>query len=66
MSLKNFFTLSFHGEKNYPFKKEKSDLDIGFPGKTDDSFYLKKLEHILVIMFLVQILKIMKLEKKYL
>ena len=44
---KNVFTLSFHGEKNYPFKKEKSDLDIGFPDKTDDNFYLKKLEETL-------------------
>ena len=44
---KNVFTLSFHGEKNYPFKKEKSDLDIGFPDKTDDSFYLKKLKETL-------------------
>jgi acetoin utilization deacetylase AcuC-like enzyme len=44
---KNVFTLSFHGEKNYPFKKEKSDLDIGFPDKTDDILYLKKLEETL-------------------
>ena len=28
-------------------RQEKSDLDIGFPDKTDDSFYLKKLEEIL-------------------
>ena len=41
------FTLSFHGKNNYPFKKEKSDLDIGFPDKTDDNFYLKKLEETL-------------------
>ena len=25
----NVFTLSFHGEKNYPFRKESSDLDLG-------------------------------------
>ena len=43
----NVFTLSFHGEKNYPFKKEKSDLDIGFPDKTDDKLYLNKLNEIL-------------------
>ena len=39
----NVFTLSFHGEKNYPFKKEKSDLDIGFTDNTNDSLYLGKL-----------------------
>ena len=27
---KNVFTVSFHGEKNYPFRKEKSDYDYGF------------------------------------
>ena len=44
---KNVFTLSFHGEKNYPFKKEQSDLDIGFPDNTNDKFYLKKLQDVL-------------------
>lgn len=38
------FTFSMHGEKNYPFKKEKSDLDIGLPNKTQDAFYLKTLK----------------------
>ena len=44
---KNVFTLSFHGKKNYPFKKEISDLDVDFPDKTDDKFYLSKLNNIL-------------------
>ena len=44
---KNVFTLSFHGEKNYPFKKEQSDLDIGFPDNTNDKFYLNKLQDVL-------------------
>ena len=44
---KNVFTISFHGEKNYPFKKEKSDLDVGFLDKTDDKTYLNKLKEIL-------------------
>ena len=26
----NVFTASFHGENNYPFRKEKSDFDYGF------------------------------------
>ena len=44
---KNVFTLSFHGKKNYPFKKEISDLDVDFPDSTDDKFYLSKLNEIL-------------------
>ena len=43
----NVFTLSFHGHKNYPFKKEKSDLDFGFNDFTNDDFYLKKLKEII-------------------
>ena len=30
------YTLSFHGKKNYPFRKEKSDLDIEFDDNTND------------------------------
>jgi acetoin utilization deacetylase AcuC-like enzyme len=37
------FTLSIHGERNYPFKKEKSDLDIGLPDGIDDAAYLEVL-----------------------
>jgi acetoin utilization deacetylase AcuC-like enzyme len=37
----NVFTLSFHGQKNYPFRKENSDLDFGFDDFTNDAFYLK-------------------------
>ena len=44
---KNVFTLSFHGKKNYPFKKEISDLDVDFPDRTDDKLYLSKLNEIL-------------------
>ena len=39
----NVFTLSFHGKKNYPFRKEKSDLDIEFNDNTKDMEYLKAL-----------------------
>lgn len=35
------FTFSMHGEKNYPLRKEKSDLDIALPGTTDDKAYLE-------------------------
>jgi len=43
----NVFTLSFHGKKNYPFKKEKSDLDIEFDDGTEDIEYLTKLEDVI-------------------
>ena len=40
---KNVFTVSFHGEKNYPFRKEKSDYDYGFRDGTSDTEYLDKI-----------------------
>tara|TARA_B100000886_G_scaffold153053_1_gene104227 strand:- start:314 stop:1216 length:903 start_codon:yes stop_codon:yes gene_type:complete len=40
----NVYTLSFHGKKNYPFRKEKSDLDIEFDDNTNDNEYLKTLK----------------------
>ena len=46
-NINDVFTLSFHGKNNYPFKKEKSDIDIEFENGTDDKFYLKKLKNIL-------------------
>ena len=41
------FTFSIHGEKNYPTRKENSDLDIGLPDKTEDAGYLKVLKETL-------------------
>ncbi|WP_256006432.1 histone deacetylase family protein [Pedobacter deserti] len=41
------FTLSMHGEKNFPFRKERSDLDIGLPDDCGDEEYLSKLERAL-------------------
>ncbi len=41
------FTFSMHGEKNYPARKEKSDLDIGLPDGTGDEAYLKILRNTL-------------------
>ncbi|HZW77641.1 MAG TPA: histone deacetylase [Flavobacteriaceae bacterium] len=41
------FTFSIHGEGNYPFKKEKSDLDIPLPDNTEDEEYLSTLIDIL-------------------
>ncbi len=37
------FTFSMHGGKNYPLKKEKSDLDVPLSDGIDDSAYLKLL-----------------------
>lgn len=39
------FTFSMHGARNYPARKEKSDLDIGLPDATGDEVYLQTLEH---------------------
>ncbi|HMO33394.1 MAG TPA: histone deacetylase [Lacibacter sp.] len=38
------FTFSMHGAHNYPFRKERSDLDIGLPDGTNDEKYLSLLE----------------------
>ncbi len=34
------FTFSMHGEKNFPFRKESSDLDIGLQDGCEDEEYL--------------------------
>ena len=44
---KEVFTISFHGKKNYPFRKEKSDIDVEFDDNTDDQFYLNKLKDLI-------------------
>lgn len=38
------FTFSIHGENNYPFHKEQSDLDIALPDGTSDHLYLSALQ----------------------
>jgi len=37
------FTLSLHGEKNFPFRKVQSDLDVDLPDGTSDEPYLQAL-----------------------
>lgn len=37
------FTLSLHGEKNFPFRKEPGDLDVGLPDGCRDDEYLEAL-----------------------
>jgi acetoin utilization deacetylase AcuC-like enzyme len=41
------FTLSLHGQKNFPFRKEASDLDIDLPDGCGDDEYLQALERAL-------------------
>ena len=38
------FTLSLHGERNFPFRKMPSTLDVGLPDGCDDDTYLDALE----------------------
>jgi acetoin utilization deacetylase AcuC-like enzyme len=38
------FTLSIHGQKNFPFRKEASDLDVDLPDGCGDDDYLAALE----------------------
>jgi acetoin utilization deacetylase AcuC-like enzyme len=38
------FTISVHGERNYPFHKERSGLDIGLGDWIEDAEYLRTLE----------------------
>ena len=43
----SIFTLSIHGENNFPFKKEQSDLDCGLVDGCGDETYLSSLQHCL-------------------
>lgn len=45
------FTFSMHGDKNFPFRKEKSDLDIPLADQTNDEEYLTKLDLLLPQLF---------------
>lgn len=38
------FTFSIHGEKNFPYHKEPSDMDIGLPDGATDEVYLEVLQ----------------------
>jgi acetoin utilization deacetylase AcuC-like enzyme len=41
------FTLSMHGGRNFPFRKEASDLDVDLPDGCGDDEYLRALEQAL-------------------
>ena len=48
---RSVFTLSLHGAKNYPFRKEVSDLDVELDDGTGDEPYLAALAHSLDVTF---------------
>jgi acetoin utilization deacetylase AcuC-like enzyme len=41
------YTVSLHGENNFPFRKKRSDLDIGFTDGMKDEKYLDSLDRVL-------------------
>lgn len=41
------FVVSIHGEKNFPFRKVPSDLDIALPDRTEDGAYMEAVEQAL-------------------
>jgi acetoin utilization deacetylase AcuC-like enzyme len=45
------FTLSLHGEKNFPFRKEASDLDVNLPDGCGDAPYLDALDSALKLLW---------------
>ena len=46
---RDIFTLSIHGEKNFPYRKQQSDIDIGLAKGTEDDEYLQTLEQALAL-----------------
>jgi acetoin utilization deacetylase AcuC-like enzyme len=47
----NVFTLSIHASNNFPFRKQKSVIDIGLPDGTGDDAYLRALRDVLPLPF---------------
>ncbi len=47
-NLPHIFTFSMHGDKNYPFHKEKSSLDVPLPDGIDDRTYLATMDQYLM------------------
>lgn len=45
------FTFSMHGERNFPFRKEQSDMDVGLPDGMGDQAYLELLQRQLETVF---------------
>ncbi len=40
----DIFTVSLHGEKNFPFRKQVSDIDVALPNGLQDAEYLEQVE----------------------
>ncbi|MDH3637425.1 MAG: histone deacetylase [Gammaproteobacteria bacterium] len=38
------YTFSIHGEHNFPYRKERSDLDVALPDGVEDAVYLRSLD----------------------
>lgn len=49
---KRVYTFSVHGEKNFPFRKEQSDLDIGLADGIEDAEYLALIDENIKQLFL--------------
>lgn len=49
------FTFSMHGADNFPFRKEKSDLDIPLKNGADDGTFLTELQQALTFIFEKQV-----------
>jgi acetoin utilization deacetylase AcuC-like enzyme len=47
----DIFTLSIHGESNFPFRKKKSCLDVPLPDGVEDAAYLHQLDEVLPAAF---------------
>lgn len=45
------YTFSMHGDKNFPFRKEQSDLDIALDDETKDEEFLNHLKDALAFVF---------------
>jgi len=45
------FTLSLHGERNFPVRKARSDLDVELPDGCDDARYLDELDRALAVVW---------------
>ncbi|MGZ7099649.1 MAG: histone deacetylase family protein [Candidatus Angelobacter sp.] len=48
------FTLSIHGESNFPFRKRRSRLDVPLPDGVEDAAYLRNLDEVLPAAFRFQ------------
>jgi acetoin utilization deacetylase AcuC-like enzyme len=45
------FTLSMHGQNNFPFRKKESRIDVALPDKVEDAEYLRRLDEVMPEVF---------------